>query len=307
MNGDDQAPGIDQDLQLGQYIPLHYHWQMLQDVDRVTAFRETIEHFVQPGMHVVELGGGTGILSSFAARCGARVVCVERNPELVRTARRLIGLNGLEERIEVVQADARHYQPAEPVDFVICEMLHVGLLREKQTEVITAFKQHHQAAFGEKLPRFAPEATLLMIQPIEQDFDFAGYQAPIPLFQTPSADQSRTRELTDPVTYAQFCYDETIPTDIQWSDEIVIVHPGEFNSLRFLTQNLIGIVMEEGRAFTWPNQFLVMPLESSLQVASGDRVRVTLQYRCGAELSSLTDSIQVEQMAVESAPRRHAA
>jgi hypothetical protein len=53
---------------LGQFIPLHYHFQMLQDRQRLAAFRSAMELHVQPGMHVVELGGGTGILSSFAAR-----------------------------------------------------------------------------------------------------------------------------------------------------------------------------------------------------------------------------------------------
>ena len=52
---------------LGQYIPLLYHYNMLQDNDRVGAFQEAIHLLVQPDMHVVELGGGTGILSSFAA------------------------------------------------------------------------------------------------------------------------------------------------------------------------------------------------------------------------------------------------
>ncbi len=303
-----QSTEISEEQQLGQYIPLHYHWQMLQDSERVEAFRETIEHFVRPGMHVVELGGGTGILSSFAARCGARVVCVERNPELVRTARRLIRFNGLEERIEVVQADAREFVPVEPVDFVICEMLHVGLVREKQTEVIEAFRRNHAALHGDHPIRFAPEATLLMIQGVQQDFDYAGYCAPVPLFQAPSAFQGRTRELTDPTTYGQFCYDESIPQRFEWSGELTVIHDGRLNAVRFLTQNLIGIVLEEGRTFAWPNQFLVVPLERPEPVVSGDRFRVSLDYACGGPLSALTDRLRVERTTggAETARRRAA-
>ncbi|TWU42039.1 hypothetical protein Poly41_03350 [Novipirellula artificiosorum] len=85
------------DQVLGQYIPLLYHYNMLQDEERVGAFKAAIDLLVRPGMHVVELGGGTGILSSFAARRGAHVTCVERNSELVDCSRRLLDQNGLQE------------------------------------------------------------------------------------------------------------------------------------------------------------------------------------------------------------------
>ena len=151
---------------LGQYIPLLYHYNMLQDEDRVGAFRSAIELVVKPGMHVVELGGGTGILSSFAARQGASVSCVERNPELVSCAQRFVETNGLQKQIRVIQADAASYVPDKPVDVVVCEMLHVGLLREKQAQVIAAFKQNYTKTFGKKLPIFVPEASILMAQPV---------------------------------------------------------------------------------------------------------------------------------------------
>ena len=148
---------IPQEQVLGQYIPLLYHYNMLQDADRVGAFLEAIELLVAPGMHVVELGGGTGILSAFAARQGATVSCVERNPELAVVARKLIRENGLEDRVSVIQADASCYVPSSRVDVVVCEMLHVGLLREHQAQVITAFKNNYVRAFGLRLPVFIPE------------------------------------------------------------------------------------------------------------------------------------------------------
>jgi predicted O-methyltransferase YrrM len=78
---------------LGQFIPLHYHFNMLQDENRVTAFRQAIELTVREGMRVLELGGGTGIFSYFAARRGGQVICVERNPELVRLSRQFLADN----------------------------------------------------------------------------------------------------------------------------------------------------------------------------------------------------------------------
>ena len=53
----------------------------------------------------------------------------------------LVQANGLEKQITVIQADAGQLVPKHAVDVVVCEMLHVGLLREKQVNVITAFKR----------------------------------------------------------------------------------------------------------------------------------------------------------------------
>src|SRR2546427_487380 len=112
------------ELELGQFIPLHYHFNMLNDAARTGAFESAIEATVPRGGRVVELGGGTGVLSYFATRKAARVWCIERNPELAGAARRLLLANGAD-TVEVVEADARSFVPPEPVDVVVCEMLHV--------------------------------------------------------------------------------------------------------------------------------------------------------------------------------------
>lgn len=293
-----------EERELGQFIPLHYHWNMLQDVERVEAFRDAINHFVRPGMHVVELGGGTGILSSFAARCGATVECVERNPELVQTARHLLELNGLADRVKVIQSDARDFVPSRPADAVICEMLHVGLVRERQTEVIQAFKENHAQKYGPRMPRFFPEATILMIQLVQQDHTFHGYTAPVPVFQAPGAEQPRTTGLSEPVVYSQFCYDEAIPQSFEWSELIRVDKSGQLNAVRFLTMNLIGIVPDQGQAMTWRNQFLVTPLPVAVEVEAGDELQVSLQYDAGGSLACLTDQLKIERKADSSGKRR---
>ena len=70
-------------------------------------------------------------------------------PLLVQAARHILAMNPGGERVEVVHADAFDYLPPEPVDVVICEMLHVGMLREKQIPVIDSFKQRYLEKFGE--------------------------------------------------------------------------------------------------------------------------------------------------------------
>lgn len=291
------STNIPEDYFLGAFIPLHYHCNMLLDTDRVGAFREAIDHVVQPGAKVLELGGGTGILSYFAAQKAEKVWCVEFNPALVETAGRFLAANRHGERVEVVQADARAYLPPEPVDVVVCEMLHVGLLREKQVQVIDSFKERYVRRYGDRLPTFIPDTSLLAVQAVEQSFDFAGYHAEIPIFQTPTPLNEGTIQLTDPVIYDTVCYGEPLPGRFDWQGTLLIQQDGTLNALRLITKNLLAMVLDQQRAVEWLNQYLVLPLAEPLAVKSGERVCVKMAYRPGGSLESLAGSLSVEKLA----------
>jgi SAM-dependent methyltransferase len=127
-------------------IPLQYHVPMLLDQHRMDAFQRAITEVVRPGMHVLDLGAGTGVLSFFAAQQGARVTAIEREPMVLAAARSALA-NAGGQRIRLLHADARDFVPDEPVDVVLCEMMHVGQLRERQIEVIDGFKRRYRARF----------------------------------------------------------------------------------------------------------------------------------------------------------------
>lgn len=287
------ADKVDDDALLGQFIPLHYHFQMLADEARMAPFEAAIAHVVRPGARVLELGAGTGVMSFFAARSGAsRVWAVERLPHLARAARRFLERNGVGDRVEVVNADAFEYLPPEPVDVVVCEMLHTAMLREKQAQVITQFKRRYAARFGAKLPRFVPEATVLAVQPVHQPYDFHGYEAAVPMFVGGGAG-SGTVGLTPHAVYSSWFYDEVIPQRFVHDATVSIETAGELNALRFATRNLVAALPHEGRSIDWDMQHLVLPLAEPLAVAPGDAVRVRFRYEAGDSLMALVDAIEV--------------
>lgn len=274
-------------LELGQFIPFIYHHNMLADPARMSAFRDAINVSVPLGSKVLDLGGGTGVLSFFAAQRAARVWCVERNPELVQAARRLLDMNYGSEKVEVIQADAFDYLPPEPVDVVICEMLHVGMLREKQVPVLAGFKRRYLEKFGAPLPLFLPEAFIQAIQPVQQSFDFGGYYAPIPSLQDPSALHPRSRDLAAPALFQLASYGESLPLDCVWQGEITLAQSGSLNALRFITKNVLTIVEKEQRSVDWFSQYLIMPLSDPLIVAAGQRVSVSFAYLLGDPIATL--------------------
>jgi protein arginine N-methyltransferase 1 len=287
---------------LGQFIPVHYHHNMLMDQNRMHSFKSAIDYAVFPGARVLELGGGTGVLSFFAAAKADKVYCVEFNPDMVREARRFLAMNPNGHKVEVVHADAFDYLPPEPVDVVICEMIHVGMLREKQVEVIEAFKQRYLARFGGPLPRFMPEAVVMAAQPLQQDFDFEGFYAPIVQFQETTAVYPGTVELAQPAVYSILDFNQPTDTLIAWTGQFAIDRPGTLNAMRFVTKNILAVVPEESGTIDWLNHYMTVPLERPLDVVAGDTVQLSFRYRAGGSIPSLQASMLVTLAGAQASP-----
>ena len=279
---------------LGQFIPVHYHHNMLMDRHRMDAFQAAIAHAVRPGMKVLELGGGTGVLSFFAAQQAERVYCVEFNPDLVLEARRFLAMNPNGHKVEVIHADAFDYLPPEPVDVVICEMIHVAMLREKQVAVIEAFKQRYLAKFGGPLPLFMPEAVIMAVQPLQQRYEFNGYHAPIVQFQDTGVAYAGTVELAAPAVYSVLDFAGPVDSRIAWRGSFAIEQEGTLNALRFVTKNVLAIVEARGTTVDWLNHYMTLPLARPLDVVAGDVVEVAFEYRAGASIPSLQAALRVQ-------------
>ncbi|WP_426197059.1 methyltransferase domain-containing protein [Massilia sp. DWR3-1-1] len=278
---------------LGQFIPVHYHHNMLMDQNRMHGFKSAINYAVKPGARVLELGGGTGVLSWFAAAKASKVWCVEFNPDMVKEARKMLAMNPNGEKVEVVHADAFEYLPPEPVDVVICEMIHVGMLREKQVEVMESFKRRYLARFGGPLPIFLPEAVIMAVQPLQQEYDFEGFYAPIVQFQETNVIHPGTIELSAPAVYSVMDFSQPQDTLVSWQGQFRVEKAGTLNALRFITKNILAVVAEESSTIDWLNHYMTMPLADPLPARVGDIIDVSFSYRCGGSLPSLQASMRV--------------
>lgn len=287
-------PSDDDSRYLGQFIPVQYHHNMLMDDNRMGNFKAAIDLVVTPGAKVLELGGGTGVLSWFAAAQASKVWCVEFNPAMAAEARRLLALNANGDKVEVVQADAFDYLPPEPVDVVVCEMIHVGMLREKQVEVIEAFKQRYRKRFGEKLPAFIPEAVIMAVQPVQQHYTFHGFTAPIVQFQEGTLAWTRGVELAEPEVYSTIDFEQSNSMDIAWEGRFTMAQPGTLNGLRFITKNVLTIDRRNGSTIDWLNHYMTLPLGEPKTVKVGDVVDIGFAYRAGGSIESLQSALRVK-------------
>lgn len=136
----DNAKYVDQERQCALASVPDWHFNMMNDEARNHAFARAIERRVKPGMTVLEIGTGSGLLALLAARGreglgGAeRVVTCEANPVVAAAAQRIIAQNGWGERITVIAKPSHELvvgvDLAEPADLLISETFSVQVVVE---------------------------------------------------------------------------------------------------------------------------------------------------------------------------------
>ena len=97
--------GNDDQYYFDSYANFDIHEVMLKDRSRTLSYRNAIDHnpSLFQGKAVLDVGCGTGILSLFSAKAGARKVYAVDKSQIANYARKIVEKNGYGETIEVIQ------------------------------------------------------------------------------------------------------------------------------------------------------------------------------------------------------------
>jgi len=143
------------DYYYGSYSSFHIHEEMLKDTTRTRAYQRAIMD--NPGDFkdkiVLDIGAGTGILSIFAARAGAKHVYAIEFAEIATFAREIIRKNGLEDKITVIKGKMEEITlPVPKVDIIVSEWMGYFLLYESMLDSVLWARDKYLNVGGKMLP-----------------------------------------------------------------------------------------------------------------------------------------------------------
>lgn len=103
---------------------------MIADETRTRLFGQAIASLCRPDTVAIDVGSGSGILSLFAARAGARKVHALELTSMINDARQIAADNGFADRIEFIRGDATAFVSPEPADLIFSEWAGMYLIDE---------------------------------------------------------------------------------------------------------------------------------------------------------------------------------
>lgn len=143
------------DYYYDSYSNFYIHEEMLKDKMRTEAYRKAIENNKADfeGKIVMDIGCGTGVLSIFAARAGAKHVYAIENAEIAYFADQIIKDNGLSHKITVIKGKVEEVKlPVKKVDIIISEWMGYCLLYESMLDSVLWARDKYLKQGGKMLP-----------------------------------------------------------------------------------------------------------------------------------------------------------
>lgn len=122
-----------------QYSKLTIHNEMLRDESRTRAYLDAMTKTHADEFKdkvVLDIGCGTGILSFFAARAGARVVYAVEASDLADYTEAVVAANGMSDKIIVVKGKLEEISFPIKVDIIVSEWMGSFLIFESMLESV---------------------------------------------------------------------------------------------------------------------------------------------------------------------------
>lgn len=248
-------------------------FQCLIDRKRIRAFQKAIEYAVSDNSIVADLGSGSGILSMFAIRAGAKkVFAVEQDPEMCKLIEKTKFMNSMDERLVVINSDARTVKLPCKVDVVICEMIATGLIDEMQVPVI-----NHIHNFCKKHTTFIPQSISSFVELVNSNDVFYKEKLFVVRYDYVEENSLRALPLSEKKCFSEVDFRNKIHDRVSIDLRFKIHKSGLMNGIKISNESLLpnNKIFETSFAYCMP---IILPIDEML-VEKGDIIILSLNYK----------------------------
>ncbi|KAJ7837700.1 protein arginine N-methyltransferase [Mycena leptocephala] len=158
------------DYYADSYAHFGIHEEMLKDSVRTGSYRSAIVNngHLFKGKTVLDVGCGTGILSMFAAKAGAKHVVGIDMSNIIDQAQKIIEANGFKDTITLVKGKLEESElPYQEFDIIISEWMGYFLLYESMLDTVLLARDKYLKKGGLIFP---DTATLYLAAIEDQDY-----------------------------------------------------------------------------------------------------------------------------------------
>lgn len=154
---EDQNSTFGKDYYFDSYAHYGIHEDMIKDSTRTVSYKNAImrNSYLFKDKVVLDIGCGTGILSFFAAKSGARHVYGIDCSDIINSAQEIVRRNGFADRITLIKGKAEEVELPEQVDIIISEWMGYFLLYEGMLDSVLFARDKWLKAGGMLFPNKA--------------------------------------------------------------------------------------------------------------------------------------------------------
>lgn len=294
-----------------------YHFKLLRDYERLSAFKEAIgDYAIRNGGDsndstskvAFDLGCGSGVLSYFASEYMGRIIAIELNNSTYQLAK-----ENLKEfdKIQVVNDDLLSFDFSklnEKADLIICEMLDTALIDEEEVPVLNRAREFLNDD-GEIIPRgminsveaifmnnhfiqyeddeYSPIYISLGESVVYSEFDFmneidCNFSAEIELkiYGKEELDEMGFEEKLSQEKYEKFNFKENFNIE----EDKLKINGIKLTSFTKLNENIIC------GPTPMLNPEMLIPIKET-EVSCGDSVRIGLEYVMGGGVETIRTEV----------------
>lgn len=247
-----------------------YHYDLIKDTDRVSAFYEAIQDIKQKNTNIVfDLGTGVGLMSIFLADKYDEVIAIEINPESIKQAKKNLSIYN---NIQLIHDDASTYQFNRKTDLIVCEMLDTGLIDEEQVPVL-----NNALKYLNNNGKTIPYGIINIAEPLHMKTPRLTYE---------DVNQKLNYEIiSDKIIYDKIIFNKPIKPEYHTVLKFNIKPDKKINAIKLTTITLVNenIILGPTPMLNPP---LIIPLEKEITTTNGE-TEIELEYTMGEGIQTI--------------------